>query len=149
MSLLTPRPSNADQEPPLFAKFADKHDNAFESDEQDRESTAEEFSRNMAGSSGGFATDISAAQKMISATWGSILTSLLGMKLDAQLLLHLGLTYVNSHTSRCRSSTPTITSSFPLVQRHPKVPLVQYLFQTIATRARSYRLLSRSVLGRR
>jgi hypothetical protein len=149
MSLLTPRPSNADQERPLFAKFADKHDNAFKSDEQDRQITAEEFRKTMARSSGDVATDISAAQKMISATWGSILTSLLGTKLEAQLLLHSGLTYVNSHTSRCRSSTPTITSSFPLVQWHPKVPLLQYLFQTIATRARSYSLLSRSVLGRR
>jgi hypothetical protein len=64
MSLYTPRPSNADQ--PLFAKG---DHNASQSEE-------------VAGSAGGPTADISAAQKMISATWGSILTSLLGAALQ-------------------------------------------------------------------
>lgn len=76
MSHFRQDPSNADKEHPLFAN---KHDNAFEAPGHHRQDIREEFTSKMAGSSIGVATDISAAQKMISATWGSILTSLLGV----------------------------------------------------------------------
>jgi hypothetical protein len=70
-----PSPSNPDQDQPLLA---DKHENAFEALGHDGRNAA---TSNMAGTGGGTATDISASQKMISATWGSILTSLLGKTL--------------------------------------------------------------------
>jgi hypothetical protein len=76
MSLFIQRPSIADQEQALSAN---EHDNESEAQWHDRPETSEKFTRRMATSSSGIATDISAAQKMISATWGSILTSLLGM----------------------------------------------------------------------
>ena len=74
MSLFTPA-ANADQELPLFAK---QHDNASEAHTIENYFTTDRPANNMAGPSGAVSTDISATQKMISATWGSILTSLLG-----------------------------------------------------------------------
>jgi hypothetical protein len=76
MSLFLPRPSNVDQQHPLSAG---EHDNESEAQWNDRRETTEKLASRMAGPDNGTATDISAAQKMISATWGSILTSLLGM----------------------------------------------------------------------
>jgi len=84
MSLFTPRPSNADQHQTLSAN---EHDNESEAQWNDRRETTEKFTSRMSGSSGGIATDISAAQKMISATWGSILTSLLGMMTEPSVAL--------------------------------------------------------------
>lgn len=75
MSLFTPPPPNADKEQLLFAK---PQENAFKGYRHDRQDITDEYAGNMARSSAGTATDISAAQKMISATWGSVLTSLLG-----------------------------------------------------------------------
>jgi hypothetical protein len=79
MSLFSPRPSNADQQ---HALSASEHDNESEAQWNDRRETTEKLASRMASPDNGIATDISAAQKMISATWGSILTSLLGMMPD-------------------------------------------------------------------
>ncbi len=76
MSLIRSLPSNADQQQ---QSLESNKDNAGEAQRHDRQHSARHLTSGMAGSSGGVATDISAAQKMISATWGSILTSLLGM----------------------------------------------------------------------
>jgi hypothetical protein len=82
MSLFPTRPSNADQQQTLSAT---EHDNESEAQWNDRRENKETFTSSMSGSSGGIATDISAAQKMISATWGSILTSLLGIMPEASV----------------------------------------------------------------
>lgn len=74
MSLFTPA-ANADQESPLFAE---QHDNASEAHRNENQFLTDRPINNMAGTGGGINTDISATQKMISATWGSVLTSLLG-----------------------------------------------------------------------
>jgi hypothetical protein len=86
MSLYTPRPSSACQEQLLFAN---KHDNASEAHMHDRQEAAKGLSGRMAGPGGGVAAaDISAVQKMISATWGSILTSLLGIKAQSPCIYY-------------------------------------------------------------
>lgn len=76
MSLYTRRPSNSEQYRTLFSN---KHDDAFETQGQERDHTAEDPLGKMSGAGAGTNADISATQKMISATWGSILTSLLGI----------------------------------------------------------------------
>lgn len=80
MSLYTTIPANADQKQSLFWI---KDENASESQGHDRENTSKSSTVQMAGTGAGIGADISASQKMISATWGSILTSLLGMLLDS------------------------------------------------------------------
>ena len=119
MSLETLRPSNSDQHRTLFAS---KQDNAFETQRQERRNTAEELTGEMSGTGAGTNADISASQKMISATWGSILTSLLGM------MLHIARTSIGyasdiyaSHTSRCSSGPFTVASPYNIAQLQPKL----------------------------
>jgi hypothetical protein len=97
MSLYTPRPSNADQPRTLYSN---KPDDASEAEGQRREGTAEKPTGWMAGTGAGISADISATQKMISATWGSILTSLLGT------MLHLARTSVRQAPDLYDSHTP-------------------------------------------
>lgn len=75
MSLISHHPSNAEEEQP----FAIKHDDVSELPRDDKQPTTKDRTGNMGAPSGGGTADISAVQKMTAATWGSILTSLLGM----------------------------------------------------------------------
>ncbi|KAF7511246.1 hypothetical protein GJ744_005143 [Endocarpon pusillum] len=79
MSLITPLPSNANPEQPSFES---NRDNASEAQRHVRQHSSDNLISTMATPGGRVVTDISATQKMISATWGSILTSLLVTPLD-------------------------------------------------------------------
>lgn len=74
MSLFRSHRPNAEQEQPIL-----KYKDGSDPHRHEQQNTAEESFSNMAESGREASADASAGQKMISATWGSILTSVLGM----------------------------------------------------------------------
>ena len=78
MSVFLSEPTTAGEEQPNLPGV-DAQENAPRGQKHDRSLFKGEGTGNMAGSDKGAGAEISATQKMISATWGSVLTSLLGM----------------------------------------------------------------------
>ena len=90
--------------------------------------------------------DISASQKMLSATSGSILTSLLGMPVPfVEVTTRPLLTLWSSHPFGRRPRSITISSSDSTADEHT---FYLSFFQQASTEPRGHFLLSRSFLGR-
>ena len=91
--------------------------------------------------------EITTTQRMISATWGSVFTSLLGMPLPRTNHLSSSLT-LSSNTTRCCPCTITITTS-SYAHEPLQISCLLHQFQTASTRPRCEFVLSRSILRRK
>lgn len=115
-----------------------------EGQQHDRVQLSKQDNSTMASSS---TPDITISQRMISATWGSVLTSLLGM--DCASMCPTILT-CGSHTSRCCPCTITIPNRSRSSYHQPfQIPCLRCQFQAPSPKPGRDCVLSRSLLGRK